>query len=67
MTRKLIMEKAKEFSENMNLVDMLEFNFSQGWLEHFKSKHGIKTYHHFGESEPVDMKLVGDQFAIHKR
>lgn len=34
----------------------LYINFSQGWLERFKSRHGIKSYRRFGESGSVDME-----------
>ncbi|MBA0628880.1 hypothetical protein Godav_023514 [Gossypium davidsonii] len=27
-----------------------KFNFSIGWLERFKARHGIKSYRRFGES-----------------
>ncbi|KAL6504375.1 hypothetical protein OROGR_026298 [Orobanche gracilis] len=37
-------------------VDALEFHFSHGWLEGFKSRHDIKTYHHFGESGSIDIR-----------
>ena len=58
MTGELITKKAKEFLKKMYPVDTPEFHFSHGWLEHFKSRHGIKTYHHFGESGSVDMEHV---------
>ncbi|XVF51243.1 hypothetical protein PTKIN_Ptkin04bG0168800 [Pterospermum kingtungense] len=32
-----------------------EFHFSQGWFKRFKLRHGIKNFHHFGESGSIDM------------
>ncbi|KAK0579627.1 hypothetical protein LWI29_028873 [Acer saccharum] len=36
----------------------LEFNFSSGWLDRFKARHGIKSYQCFGESGSVVMKNI---------
>jgi len=33
--------------------------FSQSWLEKFKDRHGIKSFCHFGESDVLDMEVVG--------
>ncbi|KAK4859003.1 hypothetical protein QYF36_025205 [Acer negundo] len=35
-----------------------EFNFSSGWLDRFKARHGIKSYWCFGESGSVVMKNI---------
>jgi len=54
MTGELILEKAKE---TMKLVYPLQDSvkqFSQGWLEKFKLRHGIKSFRRFGESGSVD-------------
>jgi hypothetical protein len=32
--------------------------FSQGWLEKFKDRHEIKSFHRFGESGALDMEAV---------
>jgi hypothetical protein len=37
----------------------LEMAFSQGWLEKFKDRHGIKSFRRFGESGALDMEAVG--------
>ncbi len=34
------------------------FEFSSGWLEAFKSRHGIRSYRRFGESGFVDMAAL---------
>jgi len=34
------------------------FEFSNGWLEAFKSHHGIRSYRRFGESGFVDMAAL---------
>jgi hypothetical protein len=39
--------------------DALEMAFSQGWLEKFKDRHGIKSFCRFGESGVLDMETVG--------
>ncbi len=43
-----------------NILDRLyprhePFEFSNGWLEAFKSRHGIRSYRRFGESGSIDM------------
>jgi len=40
-------------------LDAPEIVFSQGWLEKFKDRHGIKSFCHFGESGALDMEAVG--------
>ncbi len=34
------------------------FEFSNGWLEAFKSRHGIRSYHRFDKSGSVDMAAL---------
>ncbi len=42
------------------------FEFSSGWLEVFKSCHGIRSYRRFGENGCVDMAaLANTLLAIH--
>ncbi len=36
------------------------FEFSSGWLEAFKSCHGIRSNRHFGESGSVDMATLAN-------
>jgi hypothetical protein len=36
------------------------FEFSSGWLEAFKSRHGIRSYRRFGESGFVDMAVLAN-------
>jgi hypothetical protein len=36
------------------------FEFSSGWLEAFKSYHGIRSYRHFGESGSVNMAALAN-------
>jgi hypothetical protein len=36
------------------------FEFSSGWLEAFKSCHGIRSYCHFGESGSIDMAALAN-------
>ena len=35
-----------------------EFNFSSGWLEQFKTRHGIKSYRRFGESGSITIENI---------
>jgi hypothetical protein len=47
----------------MKIIDHLypdhpPFEFSNGWFEAFKVRHGIKKHHKFGESGSVDMTTV---------
>jgi hypothetical protein len=47
----------------MKIIDRLypdhsPFEFSNGWLEAFKIRHGIKKHRRFGESGSVDMTIV---------
>jgi hypothetical protein len=36
------------------------FEFWSGWLEAFKSRHGIKSYCRFGESGSIDMAALAN-------
>ncbi len=36
------------------------FKFSSGWLEAFKSRHGIRSYRHFSKSGSVDMVALAN-------
>ncbi|KAK5774526.1 hypothetical protein PVK06_042381 [Gossypium arboreum] len=58
MTGEMIQTKAKEFLQKMYGDANFEFNFSIGWLERFKARHGIKSYKRFGESGSVFMKNI---------
>jgi len=49
----------------MKILDWLyprhePFEFSSGWLEAFKFRHGIRSYCRFGESGFVDMAALTD-------
>jgi hypothetical protein len=42
------------------------FEFSSGWLEVFKSRHGIRSYRRISESGFVDMAILANTLlAIH--
>jgi hypothetical protein len=42
------------------------FEFSNGWLEAFKSHHGIRSYRHFGENGSINMAALANTLpAIH--
>ena len=42
-TGEIIQTKAKEFLQKTYDDSNLEFNFPSGWLERFKTRHGIKS------------------------
>jgi hypothetical protein len=49
----------------MKILDRLypghdPFEFLSGWLEAFKSRHGIRSYRHFGENGFVDMVALAN-------
>ncbi|KAL4554527.1 hypothetical protein LXL04_039358 [Taraxacum kok-saghyz] len=46
--------KAVETMKLLYPQDSFEHKLSQGWLEKFKIRHGIKSYRRFGESGSVD-------------
>ncbi|TYG50390.1 hypothetical protein ES288_D10G171600v1 [Gossypium darwinii] len=60
MTREIIQIKAKELLQKMYGDANSKFNFSIGWLERFKARHGIKSYRRFGESSSVVMENIED-------
>src|ERR1700737_2059038 len=49
----MIMQKAKELRDSFGISDT-EFKLSHGWLQNFKTRHGIKCYYLHGESGDVD-------------
>ncbi|MBA0763153.1 hypothetical protein Gotri_012658 [Gossypium trilobum] len=58
MTGEMIQTKAKELLQKMYGDANFEFNFSIGWLERFKTRHGIKSYRIFGESGSIIMENI---------
>jgi hypothetical protein len=40
------------------------FEFSSGWLEAFKSRHGIRSYRRFGESGSIDMATLANTLPV---
>jgi len=54
----MVRAKATRFLQELH-PDALEIAFSQGWLEKFKDRHGIKSFCHFEESGALDMEAVG--------
>ncbi|KAK1562050.1 hypothetical protein Q3G72_005338 [Acer saccharum] len=54
----MIQTKAKEFLQKMSGETNPEFNFSSGWLDRFKARHGIKSYRRFRESGSVVMENI---------
>jgi len=57
ISRDLIKENITKILDRLHPGHEL-FEFSNGWLEAFKLRHGIKSFHRFGESGSVDMNAV---------
>ncbi|XP_047339127.1 CENP-B homolog protein 2-like [Impatiens glandulifera] len=55
ISRELIQEKDTNFMKILYGDNGLEFYYSLGWVERFKSRHGIKSFRRFGESGSVNM------------
>ncbi|MFQ6640735.1 hypothetical protein Gotur_014990 [Gossypium turneri] len=55
---------AKEFLQKMYGDVNSNFNFSIGWLEWFKERHGIKSYRRFGKSGSIVIENIED--ALHQ-
>ncbi|KAH1209676.1 CENP-B 2 [Glycine max] len=71
ITGELILQKARDTMKLVYPHDDSNFNFSIGWLGKFKHRHGIKSFHRFGESGFVDVqdmeqKLVSIREKIDK-
>ena len=67
LTGNLIKEKAKRLAELLSDGEST-LRFSNGWLEKFKKRHGIRSYRRFGESGSVDpVKLGGSIAAVRER
>ncbi|XP_016751595.1 ARS-binding protein 1-like [Gossypium hirsutum] len=60
MIGEMIQTKAKKFLQKMYGDSNSKFNFSIGWLERFKARHGIKPYRRFGESSSIVMENTED-------
>ncbi len=54
----MLRAKAARFLQELH-PDAPEMAFSQGWLEKFKDRHGIKSFRRFGESGALDMEAIG--------
>ncbi len=59
MSGELVRESATKILDRLYLGDE-PFKFSSGWLEAFKSRHGIKSYRCFGESGSVNMVALAN-------
>lgn len=53
----LIHESATKILDRLH-PDHPPFEFSNGWLEAFKVRHGIKKHRRFGESGSIDMATI---------
>ena len=55
----ILTKQAKIFGPSLAISD-LEFSYSSGWLEKFKSRYNIRNYEKQGEADSVDMSLVAE-------
>ena len=53
MTDDVIMHKADELRDSFGISDT-NFKLSHGWLQNFKTRHGIKCYYLHKESRDAD-------------
>ena len=58
LTWQLIQRKAEDFADQLHLSDEKRPNFSDGWLEKFLDRHGLKTIILSGESGSADVKAI---------
>ncbi|OAE33101.1 hypothetical protein AXG93_3896s1000 [Marchantia polymorpha subsp. ruderalis] len=63
VTDDVIMSKSMELRNSFGICD-IDFKLSHGWLQKFKTQHGIKCYYLHGESGDADE--VGVAFAMAK-
>lgn len=57
MTGDLIKRKAEKIRDDLD-IPIASMKVSNGWLDSFKKRHGIRQYQRFGESGEVDMAYV---------
>ncbi len=57
MSGELLQVKGAKFLKEL-YPDAPSFEFSNGWLDRFKSRYRIKSYRRFGESGSVDMTVI---------
>ena len=58
VTDKILISKAKDISNYFTEIKESGFNFSQGWLQGFKLRYGIKQRIKHGESASVSQEVV---------
>ena len=57
LTDAILMQKAKDFSQLLNIPDD-DFKFSSGWLSKFKKRHGLKQVKKHGEAASADNAAI---------
>ena len=53
----LIIKQARIFGPSLAISD-LEFSYSQGWLDKFKTRYNVKNFTKQGEAASVDMRVI---------
>ena len=61
----ILINQARKFGEQLGISD-LEFSYSKGWLEKFKSRFNIRRFTKHGEADKVDLKSVEESFCAIK-
>jgi len=64
MSGDLIKEKATIIFKAIYPKDTTGFKFSNGWLDGWKIRHGIKEYKRHGESGDVDLRVVDSNLPM---
>ena len=57
VTDSILKEKAQKFSDDLGVVD---FIYSNGWLQRFKNRHSIICHKISGESAGINPQLIRD-------
>ena len=52
----MLISKAKIFRQQFEIEE--NFQYSNGWVQRFKQRHGLKSYKAHGEAGSVDLSLV---------
>jgi len=52
----MLISKAKIFGPQFEIEE--NFQYSKGWVQRFKQRHGLKSYKAHGEAGSVDLSLV---------
>lgn len=63
MSGDLLKEKGAQFLSQL-YPEAESFEFSNGWIDSFKRRHGIRNFRRFGESGAVDMEVLANELPM---